>query len=270
MAKSLLCLVFAAGGLMWPSASKPLSAQIQYGRGQDVTPAFEGWQRNPDGTSTMYFGYLNRNYEEEVDIPIGPNNTIEPGGDRGQPTHFYPRRQRFVFRVVVPMGWTLQQKVVWTLNVRGRTNKANGWLQPEWEVDNEVIMENIGKGRELDNKPPLVTGSGPQSVTLPNAASLTVTAVDDGLPKPRPGQTNAGGVSIRWIQYRGPGPVTFDPPSEPAVYGKPVTSRTEATFTVPGSYWLRAIASDGALETFHDVTVTVNPATVRNTSKSYQ
>jgi hypothetical protein len=54
------------------------------------------------------------------------------------------------------------------------------------------------------------------------------------------------------------------------VCGKPVTSRTEATFTVPGSYWLRAIASDGALETFHDVTVTVNPAAVDNTLQSYQ
>src|ERR1700722_16219502 len=140
----------------------PTRAQIQYSRGQDVTPAFEGWQRNPDGTFTMFFGYMNRNYEEEVDIPIGPNNTIEPGGDRGQPTHFYPRRQNFVFSLVVPKDWDPKQKLVWTLTVRGKTNYAKGWLQPEWEVNNEVIMENLGNGaKDMENKPPSLTGGGP-------------------------------------------------------------------------------------------------------------
>src|SRR5437763_5386121 len=58
--------------------------QIQYATGQNVAPAFEGWEQNADGTYSFFFGYLNRNYEEQVDIPIGPNNAIEPGGDRGQ------------------------------------------------------------------------------------------------------------------------------------------------------------------------------------------
>src|SRR2546427_9467908 len=83
-------------------AAVTLGGQIRFATGQDVAPVFEGWEQNPDGTYSMVFGYLNRNYEEEVDIPIGPNNTIEPSGDRGQPTHFYPRRQRIVFKVVVP------------------------------------------------------------------------------------------------------------------------------------------------------------------------
>jgi hypothetical protein len=238
----------------------PANAQIQYARGQDVTPAFEGWQRNPDGTFTMFFGYMNRNYEEEVDIPIGPNNAIEPGGDRGQPTHFYPRRQSYVFSLVVPEDWDPQRKVVWTLISRGKTNFAKGWLQPEWEVNNEVIMENLGNGaKDMDNKAPTVTGNGPQTVTLPATASLTVTAEDDGRPKPRPGQ-NGGGVRIRWIEYRGPGPVTFNPPNEPPAYGKPVTSHTEASFKVPGMYWLQGIASDGILQTSYDITVSVNPS----------
>src|SRR5713101_8474782 len=73
-------------------------AQVRYAKGQNVAPAFEGWERNTDGTFSMVFGYLNRNYEEEVDIAIGPNNTVEPGGDRDQPTHFYTRRQRFIFK----------------------------------------------------------------------------------------------------------------------------------------------------------------------------
>src|SRR5712692_1136464 len=139
-----------------------LSAQVRYARGQDVAPAFEGWERNPDGTYSIVFGYLNRNYEEEVDIPIGPDNNIalgsEPGGDRGQPTHFYPRRQRFLFKVVVPKDWDKKQKVVWTLTSRGRTNQAKGWLQPEWELSQDVIVENMEGGiPDPNNKPPTLT-----------------------------------------------------------------------------------------------------------------
>src|SRR5690349_2122103 len=78
-----LFLVLTAG-----TVAVDISAQIQYASGQDVAPAFEGWQQNPDGTYSFVFGYLNRNYEEQVDVPIGPNNNIEPGGDAGQPAHF--------------------------------------------------------------------------------------------------------------------------------------------------------------------------------------
>src|SRR5215831_12845064 len=61
--------------------------------GQSITGAYEGWYPNPDGTSTMLVGYFNRNSKEVFDIPVGPNNRIEPGGpDQGQPTHFLPRR----------------------------------------------------------------------------------------------------------------------------------------------------------------------------------
>src|SRR5262245_18627519 len=78
--------------------ASPLLAQTRYAAGQDVVPAFEGWERNPDGSFNMVFGYMNRNYEEEIDLPVGPDNTIEPGSaDQGQPTHFYVRRQQFVF-----------------------------------------------------------------------------------------------------------------------------------------------------------------------------
>ena len=79
--------------MMVPSpsmAQAPYYGAVRMARGQDITPAFEGWMANPDGTFTLYFGYMNRNYEEELDIPIGPNNNIEPGSDRGQPTHFIP------------------------------------------------------------------------------------------------------------------------------------------------------------------------------------
>jgi hypothetical protein len=257
-------------------------AQMRYARGQNVAPAFEGWERNPDGTINMVFGYLNRNYEEQVDIPVGPNNRVDLGGDdRGQPTHFYPRRQRFVFKVTVPADWDKNRKVQWILTSRGRTDVAKGWLQPEWELNPGVYSENNGGGvLEEGNRAPSVTGSTTQTFTMGSPATLTVSATDDGLPKPiqRPASAaatatpspasadvdpnqrrrrRAEGLRIKWIQYRGPGQVTFDPADAPAVYGKPVELTTKVSFSAPGTYLLRAIAGDGQIESIHDVTVTV-------------
>ena len=267
-----LVLVCAAGACLLLLVASYLSAQIpssipytgQYNRGQDVVPVYEGWKPNPDGTFTMYFGYFNRNYQEELDIPLGPNNSIDPDGDRGQPTHFYPRRHLFVFKVVVPKDWGFERRVIWTLNLRGKANTAKGWLKADWEINDEVMMENAGAGSDPQNEPPVITGSGSQTIGLAGNATLTATAQDDGRPKPRAertpdeGEGRPQGLSIRWIQYRGPGPVIFTSPAPATGYGKPVTSTTEASFKVPGVYVLRAIASDGLLEAFHDVTVTVN------------
>ena len=66
----LLCLFVAFSLLRVGTIA--VRAQIKYARGQNVAPAFEGWEQNPDGSYNFVFGYLNRNYEEEVDIPIGP------------------------------------------------------------------------------------------------------------------------------------------------------------------------------------------------------
>ena len=249
-------------GLILMAASTPLSAQIQYARGQDVTPAYDGWARNPDGTFSLFFGYLNRNFEEELDIPLGTDNNIDPDADRGQPTHFYPRRQFFVFKVVVPRDWGLERRVVWTLNIRGKTNIAKGWLQPDWEINDEVMMQNLGTVNDPENEPPVITGSGPLTVALPNTVTLTATAQDDGRPRPRRQQDSEAnnqpqGLSIRWIHYRGPGPITFNAATRTPGDGKTVTSSTTASFKAPGVYVLRAIVSDSSLEAFHDVTVTV-------------
>ena len=70
---------------------------------------YEGWEQNADGTYTMWFGYLNRNFEQRLNVPVGPDNNIQPGGpDRGQPTIFETagkRRQQFAFKVVLPADW---------------------------------------------------------------------------------------------------------------------------------------------------------------------
>jgi len=263
-----------AGLLLAGGLGIRLGAQVQYARGQNVAPAFEGWEHNPDGTYSLVFGYLNRNYQEEVDIPLGPENSITVGaevfGDKGQPTHFYPRRQRFLFRVVVPADWDKKQKVVWTLTSRGRTDQAKGWLQPEWELSPDVIVENMGGGvPDPANKAPDVTVSPAQTIALSGAATLIATATDDGLPKPyRRSPSNPDrdaqprrpiGVQIKWIQYRGPGKVTFAPDSSPVVHGEPIMLTTKVTFSAPGTYVLRVTANDGQLFTSRDVAVTVKP-----------
>jgi hypothetical protein len=279
----MLCamVLLPGAGIVSLNAQFPLPG-VPYTRGQDVSPTFEGWESNPDGTFNLWFGYFNRNSEEEVDVPIGPDNHFDLGdGDQEQPAHFYAGRRWFVFKVVVPKDWPGDKRLVWTLTNRGRTNQAKGWLQPEWEVDKELIIkdgvrdpfnrisstpltaeagENI-----LRNIPPAVTGSSEQTITLPDTATLKVTATDDGIPKPVAETGGRGrraqGVQIRWILYRGPAKVQFDPEFSPAVYGKPLTAETKVSFSAPGTYRLRAIATDGWLFTTFDVDVKVNPAT---------
>src|SRR5262245_16563747 len=110
------------------------SAQVGV-NGQNVVPVYEGWEQNPDGSFDLVFGYFNRNWEEELNIPIGPENNIAPGvADQGQPTHFLPRRNRFLLRVRVPKDFGTKE-VVWTLTIRGKTERAYGTLKPDYFID---------------------------------------------------------------------------------------------------------------------------------------
>ena len=66
----------------------------------------------------MVFGYLNRNYQEQPHVPVGSHNFFEPGDtDRRQPTHFYNRRQSFVFEVQVPADWG-DKDLIWTVTTQ--------------------------------------------------------------------------------------------------------------------------------------------------------
>ena len=262
------------------------SGQTRWNSGQNVQPVFEGWERNADGTFSMLFGYLNRNYQEQPHVPVGPDNYFEPGDDdREQPTHFYNRRQSFVFEVQVPADWG-DRDLVWTVTHNGRTDKAHGSLWPVWEIDEAVIRANRGMGiggAYVDNDPPTIqiaSGETDTMVTLPEAATLTALAGDDGVPGPdpeaserrrgrrgRPGPNTqnmvnpraavAEGIAVTWLHHRGPGTVTFEPMLPPIINGKATTT---ARFSEPGTYVLRAVADDTVLTTVADVTVTVSPA----------
>jgi hypothetical protein len=275
---AVVCLaVIGVGAQQLPTAIP----QTKWASGQNVVPYFEGWIRNPDGSFDMVFGYFNRNWQEELAIPAGPDNLVEPGGpDRGQPTYFLPRRQGWVFRVRVPKDFG-KQVVTWTVTANGKTEKAYGELLPVEEITERIVMTrgNLNPGESDPNKPPAVTIAPVEAAGLTGPVSLIANVTDDGLPKPREAapkrstvtdatriqaQANSSatprprGLTVAWMQLRGPARVTFEPAGPiPVAEGRAVTT---ARFARSGSYVLRATASDGALSTKMDVAITVDAA----------
>lgn len=280
------CVVCAA-------AFVPAAAQVGSTAAQSISPVYEGWEQNPDGSFTFLFGYFNRN-TDDVDVAIGPNNKIEPGPlDQGQPTHFFPRRTRYRFSVRVPKDFGTKE-VVWTLTVNGKTERAYATLKSDYFTDSMIIQANNGEssvqGGQTHNTAPAVTVEGDETrhVTVGVAVSLTAIATDDGIPKPRPGPpspiparvkivpTSATGLRFSWLVYRGAGNVTFDPPQfktwederdgqdapqSPGWVTPPIpagnTWVVRATFAEPGTYVLRGLAHDGGLFASKDITVVV-------------
>src|SRR5918999_1101111 len=188
-------LPFIAVGILL--ACQMAGAQ-SYSRGQNISPAFEGWEENPDGSFSFLFGYMNRNWEEEIDVPIGPDNDIQPGGpDLGQPTHFLPRRNRFVFKVPVPKGFKETDEMIWTLTTKGKTEKAYASLRTDYKIDDVVIASEtgaLGAGTSSPemraNKRPVVAVQGDKRRTakVGEPVALVTLVTDDGVPRPRGGQ----------------------------------------------------------------------------------
>jgi hypothetical protein len=188
-------VMLAAAGLTLGVAGTARAQSLAYNSGQNVAPAYEGWEEDADGTKYFLFGYMNRNWQEEIDIPVGPDNGFGPGpADVGQPTHFYPRRNRFVFRVKVPAGFTEKDELIWTVNAHGKPEKAWASLRLDYKVDDVVKASEtgaLGAGSSSPevraNKPPVVTIDGPKMLTAKVGEPLTVSAIvkDDGIPKRR-------------------------------------------------------------------------------------
>ena len=226
--------------------------QTKFNSGQDVVPTFDGWTRNPDGTFTFVFGYMNRNYEEEPAIAAGENNRLDPGpADQGQPTYFLPRRHAWVYQVKVPADWG-QKELVWTITAHGRTEKAYASLRMQEEILPRMIMTrgNLNPGLEDPNQPPSIAIEPVPGAAVGAPVVLAAVVSDDGLPKPRvpkpradgTAQVNSNararsGVSVSWYQYRGPAKVVIRPreavrvgiPGEAVVSGK---ASAKAEFSV--------------------------------------
>jgi hypothetical protein len=217
--------------------------QVQYIRGQNVAPVYDGFEVNPDGTYSMWFGYFNRNQEEQLDVPIGPDNQFEPGpADRGQPTHFVPAWQKSAFRVIVPKDFG-ERKLTWRLTSNGRSDTVIATLDRRSMIDRRKTTIEGTKGENL--APTIAVEPSSQTIARAGTATIVVTATDDGLPintrtkKPE-------GLSVRWRKYRGPstGRVTFAPASGPLVDGKGATT---VAFSEPGEYVLQGVVDDGSL-----------------------
>jgi hypothetical protein len=295
-AVTAVALVLGLGLLQTASAQVEVTNNFKYNSGQDVQPAFEGWSRNPDGSFNMHFGYLNRNWVQELSIPVGPNNSVEPGGpDRGQPTFFYTRTQRNLFTVVVPKDFG-KKEVIWTIVANGKKQQAYGWLQPEWEIDPAGGAATGGQTSPAlaNNKPPTFEVSAASTIASGQTMPLKSMVTDDGIPKPSapkkpavgqetpPGlvanndmptnlpqlpasrgqANNAGGGERNTV--RGPF-VTWMVYRGPAnatfesrnIQVKDGEAPTSVAFSVPGEYVLRGRASDRVLFVDKEIKVIV-------------
>ena len=196
--KSVLVLLASSLALVTTMATAEQDyeyAKHTYRSGQHTEVAYEGWRENDAGTITLTFGYFNHNWEEELDIPIGENNRFTTGDpDRGQPTHFLPRRNRFTFDVVMPADFDGDDELVWEVtSPNGVTRRAYATLREDYKINNITIMSETGalgagsSNPEIRaNVPPVAELIGDQIRTVSVGQSLTfqTRVSDDGVPEP--------------------------------------------------------------------------------------
>lgn len=219
-------------------------------RGEPVAPFFEGWYRNDDGTFTFSWGFFNLNTEEILDIPLGPENFIEPAEfDGDQPTHFpvRPRRDRGVFSVTVPESYAdTSRRVVWTITSNGVTYSTPA------RVGIEALQLDYG-ARAMGSVPPLVrfgdegevgqhilgAHSAPRTATVGEPLSLTLWTSEVSERAPDDLVNTDVEVRVTWFKHQGPADEVIFEPGQITVPGTGEAS-TLATFTAPGEYLLRA------------------------------
>src|SRR5262249_12838351 len=129
------------------------------------------------------------------DVPIGPDNGFNVGGvDQGQPTHFLPRRNRFIFRVKVPANFGEKDELIWTLTTHGKAEKAYATLRPDYIVDDVVRASETGALGAAPSSPEPRSKRAPtlgieeiKSRTVKVGEPLTAVSIvkDDGIPKRR-------------------------------------------------------------------------------------
>ena len=261
-----LCAIVVVVGGGWVSAQQ---APIPYGPprafGDSITGAFEGWFDNKDGSHNFLIGYLNRNLKRAQDVPIGPNNRIEPGGpDMGQPTHFMPARRTGVFLVNVPKGFASDQKLTWTLTINGQTTQIPLRMKLDYNVNpfSDVAVGNTPPRVRLAENAAPVQGPVATLATAPTlsttvGAPLTLNAwVDDdgkySSGSNAPVRDGRSPVEVTWGKYRGAGLVTFSSEKAELKVSKgggvdqpySAIGTVTATFGAPGDYVLHAVVSD--------------------------
>jgi hypothetical protein len=267
-----LATVFAlaVGGAMVSAQGQLLPSTPKLGFGASVTPAYDGWYDNPDGSHTYLIGYYNRNWTQDIDIPIGPNNHFEPGDpDRGQPTHFKPNRNFGMFTITMPKEFPATERMWWVLTVNGVTSRVPFHRTPDFNITPNTASEESPGGRY--NKPAMLKFAekdawiqGPiatlskattRTATVNTPMSLDVWVADDALFS---SGTNATPTSTPPIvelvveKYRGPGKITTNKGHEKVTTLKggkleqdfEGKTSTTLTFDQPGDYVVHVTAND--------------------------
>jgi hypothetical protein len=249
----LFFVILAAFGVPFVAQSQ-LPLEPFRDSGASVTGGLEGWYKNSDGSFSILVGYFNRNQKQVIDIPVGPDNHIDPGGpDMGQPTHFLPRRQWGVFTITVPKDFG-NKRLIWTITANGQTTTVPLHLDPLWIV---TPFEDAGVG----NTPPVIrfqpggtafTGP-PRGIAQTYTAKvgeplpLTVWVTDDGKIPPETRPRQGPPANIVWSMFRGTGAVTFEK-DRPTVAVEDGKASTSATFSAAGDYILRVQSNDASGE----------------------
>ena len=263
-----MLLAFVCLGTIQPSAQQ-LAMEPLKDSGSNIYPAYEGWYKNDDGSYTLLVGYYNRNKKEVLDIAIGPDNKIEPGGpDQGQPTHFEVGRGWGTIAIKVPANFG-DKKLTWTLTANGKTVSVPFGIVKGYQI--EPFLDAA-----MGNKPPVIKFSeNGKALTGPPAPLAEAHVIngavgenvaikywisDDGNDEPPTGGSAAapppGGaaaaaqarpqrvrVSTTLTKYRGPGEIKFVD-NTPAIEKEVVN--TTATFSLPGEYIIRVEGNDSS------------------------
>ncbi len=234
----------------------------QFGAG--VTGAFEGWFTKKDGSRWFLVGYYNRNSRQALDVPVGPDNRIEPGGpDMGQPTHFLPGRQTGMFVVPVPKTFGPDDRLTWTIVANGQSASIPLRLHPDYVIDpfTEIAIGNTPpvvrfeeKGAAVQGPVAQVDAAATRAASVASPMTLMLWAADDMKYLSSTGAPVSGSrppVTITWSKYRGPGDVAFEKAKPPvdalSETGKaPFNGKatTTVTFSEPGDYVLHVTAND--------------------------
>jgi len=262
MLLALVCL----GGIA-PSAQQELVMEPLKDSGLNVYPAFEGWYQNADGTYTLLMGYYNRNKKQVLDIPIGLDNKIEPGGpDQGQPTHFLVGRGWGTIAIKVPKDFGTK-KLTWTITANGKTVSAPFGLTKGYQIEpfldaamgnKPPVLKLTPTGKDLTGPPPPLSEAPAVDGAVGEPVTLSYRIADDGHEEPPTGggavAAPPGGaqapprrprVSTIVSKYRGPGDVRFAD-STPDIDPKTNMASTTATFTLPGEYFIRIEGNDSS------------------------
>jgi hypothetical protein len=250
------CLAGAAASAQQELVMEPLKDS-----GLNVYPAFEGWYQNPDGTYTLLIGYYNRNKKQILDVPIGPQNRIEPGGpDQGQPTHFLVGRGWGTTAIRVPKDFG-DKKLTWTLTTNGKTVSIPFGLTKGYQIEpfldaamgnKPPVFKFEPAGKELTGPPGPLSTAQAVSGAAGEPVPLTVFISDDGHEEPTGGGAAAATqkpparprLSVTMSKFRGPGDVKFDD-ATPTI-GSDGKATANATFSLPGEYLIRVEGNDSS------------------------